>query len=88
MDCLGLIIVVLVVYFLFIRKPEGMASCRTDLAKGAYTSGLVDCDAERRYYTAIDDSNANPIVVDCAPDGTGCRYIDAPRVFNRWNSQI
>jgi len=87
MDCLTIIIVVLLVYFLFVKK-EGMASCRTDLQKGAYTSGLVDCDAERRYYTAIDDSNANPVVVDCAPDGTGCRYIDASRVFSRWSSQV
>jgi len=87
MECLQIIILILVVYLLFYKK-EGMASCRTDLRKGAYTSGLVDCDSERRYYTSIDDYNSNPIVVDCAPDGTGCRHIDAPRIFNKWNTQI
>ncbi len=87
MDCLTIFIIAVVIYLLY-SKQEGMASCGSGLAKGAYTSGLVDCDAERRHFTAIDDSNSNPIVVDCAPDGTGCRNIDASKHFVRWSSQI
>ena len=87
MDCLQLVIIAILVYLIFVRK-EGMVSSGSKFAKGAYTSSLVDRDAIRRSFTSIDDTNANPIVVDCAPDKTGCRYIDAPKNFVRWSSQI
>ena len=85
MDCWTIAAVVVLLYLLFGRK-EGMSSYVP--MKGAYTASLVDRDAERRYFTAIDDSNANPIVVDCDAHGEGCRYIDAPKNFVRWSSQI
>jgi len=84
MECFKLIVIALLLYLIFGGK-EGMAS---RLSKGAYTSSAVDRNPTRRTFTSIDDTNANPIVVECGPDKKGCRYIDAPRNFVRWTSQI
>ena len=81
MECFKLIVIAFLLYMIF-GKKEGY------LSKGAYTASAVDRNPTRRTFTSIDDTNANPIVVECGPDKTGCRYIDAPRKFVRWSSQI
>lgn len=84
MECLKLIAIAVLLYLIF-SDQEGM---RGGLAKGAYTSSAVDLNPERRNYSHIEDTNANPVLVECGPDKSGCRYIDAPRNFVRWTSQI